>query len=84
MICGQCIIFLNFLIHLRVPCTCIIFFPSPPAVTIGFEQDMYSVYEGFDVEVCVNLFSGELAAERMVNVSLFTDDVLGSGGALCE
>ena len=57
---------------------------SPPAVTIGFEQEMYSVYEVFDVEVCVNLSSGELAAERMVNVTLSTDDVLGSGQTLRE
>ena len=66
--------------------TCILYplFPSPPAVTIGFEQDMYSVYEGFVVEVCVNLSSGGLAAERTVIVSLSTDDILGSGGMLGE
>ena len=55
---------------------------SPPVVTIGFEQEMYSVNEGFDVEVCVSLFSGGLAAERMVVVTLSTDDVLSTGGTL--
>jgi hypothetical protein len=58
--------------------------PSPPVVTIGFEQTTYSVYEGFDVEVCVNILSGGLAAERAVVVSLSTDDVTGSGGMLGE
>ena len=59
-------------------------FPLPPVVTIGFEQEMYSVYEGFAVEVCVNLSSGGLASERTVVVTLSTDDVLGSGGMLGE
>ena len=62
----------------------IIFFPSPPVVTVGFEQDVYSVYEGLNVEVCVNISSGELAAGRMVVITLFTDDVLGSNGTLRE
>lgn len=62
----------------------IIFSPSPPAVTVGFGQEMYSVYEGFDVEVCASLSSGGLAAGRMVVVTLSTDDVLGSGGTLRE
>jgi hypothetical protein len=52
-------------------------------VTIGFEQTTYSIYEGFNVELCVNLSSGGLAAERVVVVTLSTDDVLGSG-VLCE
>ena len=59
-------------------------FPLPPVVTIGFEQEMYSVYEGFDVEVCVNLSSGGLAPERTVVVTLSTDDVQGSGGMISE
>ena len=55
----------------------IIFFPG---VTIGFEQMMYTVYEGDEVEVCVNL-NGELA-NRTVVVTLATDDMLSSDGML--
>jgi hypothetical protein len=58
--------------------------PSPAVVTIGFEQTTYSVYEGLDVEVCVNLLSGGLAVNRTVVVTISTDDVLGSGGMLGE
>ena len=58
--------------------------PSPSGVTIGFEQTMYTVYEGLDVEVCVNVTTGGLASGRIVMVTLSTDDVLGSGGGLGE
>ena len=58
----------------------IIFFPG---VTIGFEQVMYTVYEGDEVEVCVNLLNGELD-NRTVGVTLATDDMLGSGGMLSK
>ena len=60
------------------------FSSSPPVVTIGFEQEMYSVYEGFDVEVCVNLSSGGLAAGRMVVITLSTDDMPAGSGGLGE
>ena len=60
-----------------------IFFP-PAVVTIGFEQVIYTVYEGDEVEVCVNLLSGELAVNRTVVVTLTTDDMLGSGGTLSK
>ena len=38
-------------------------------VTIGFEQMIYTAYEGDDVEVRVNLLSGELAVNRTVVVT---------------
>ena len=60
-----------------------IFLP-PPVVTIGFEQVIYTVYEGDKVEVCVNLLSGELAVNRTVVVTLTTGDMLGSGGMLSK
>ena len=41
---------------------------------------MYTVYEGDEVEVCVNL-NGELA-NRTVVVTLATDDMLSSDGML--
>ena len=43
---------------------------------------MYTVYEGDEVEVCVNL-NGELA-NRTVVVTLATDDQFGSGGMLSK
>ena len=43
---------------------------------------IYTVYEGDEVEVCVNL-TGELA-NRTVVVTLTTDDMVGSGGMLSK
>ena len=43
---------------------------------------MYTVYEGDEVEVCVNL-TGDLD-NRTVVVTLATDDMLGSGGMLSK
>ena len=53
-----------------------------PGITFGFEQMMYTVYEGDEVEVCVNLI-GELD-KRTVVVTLATDDMLSSGGMLSK
>ena len=57
---------------------------SPSAVTIGFEQTTYTVFEGIDVTVCARLLNGMLNVNRTVVVTLTTDDVLSSGGMLCE
>ena len=51
----------------------------PSAVTIGFEDTTYTVIEGDDVSVCVNLIDGQLAPDRTVMVTVATDDILGSG-----
>ena len=56
----------------------------PSVVTIGFEQTMYTVFEGDDVAVCARLLDGMLAENRTVVVTLTTNDMLGSGGMLCE
>ena len=45
---------------------------------------MYTVFEGYHVTMCVSLLSGMLAADRNVEVTLATDDMLGSGGMPSE
>lgn len=49
-------------------------------VTIGFEQTTYTVFEGDNVMLCVNLSTGLLGADREVMVILAADEMSGSGG----
>ena len=48
-----------------------------PAITIGFEQILYTVDEGVMVEVCTVVTSGTLERDAIIQLSSANDEAVG-------